>query len=198
MVGEQLLGVSSCFVQCFVHNKHPRDRPPQQIQQDQKRLQRHKHTKGGSRLPGLTRRGGKESTPSKDQRPKDTHTHTRRTWSLLALADLYVINRPHSKRDDLKKTCGGVALQSPHTAFFRQTVDIPQSLRNVNCLRTSAFEHLSDQPRPVRSAPAQCKLPSFGAAPFLLASVHLFAAAAQSTTSQPARNTPWLDSHSSN
>ena len=31
VVGEQFLGVSSCFVQCFVHNKHPRDRPPQQI-----------------------------------------------------------------------------------------------------------------------------------------------------------------------
>ena len=85
VVGEQFLGVSSCFVQCFVHNKHPRDRPPQQIQQDQKRLQRHKHTKGGSRLPGLTRRGGKESTPSKDQRPKDTHTHTHKGRGLCSL-----------------------------------------------------------------------------------------------------------------
>ena len=34
VVGEQFLGVSSCFVQCFVHNKHPRDRPPQQISLD--------------------------------------------------------------------------------------------------------------------------------------------------------------------
>ena len=28
VVGEQFLGVSSCFVQCFVHNKHPSVRRP--------------------------------------------------------------------------------------------------------------------------------------------------------------------------